>query len=47
MQTDAIAAVRARAMRALVPPPRLDLPDWIESTIRLPEGVSATPNSCD
>lgn len=39
----AIAPIRARAMRALLPPPRLALPEWIEATIRLPEGVSATP----
>ena len=43
MPDDAIADCRARAMRALIPPPRMNLPEWIEATIRLPEGVSATP----
>ncbi|MBC55479.1 MAG: terminase [Confluentimicrobium sp.] len=41
--SDALTATRRRAMRALTPPPRLSLPDWIEGTMRLPEGVSATP----
>jgi phage terminase large subunit GpA-like protein len=39
----AIADVRRRAMLSLLPPPRLSLPDWIESEVRLPAGVSATP----
>lgn len=30
-------------MRALIPPPKLSLPDWIEEHLRLPEGVSALP----
>jgi phage terminase large subunit GpA-like protein len=38
-----IEAVTAAALRALVPPPRLRLSDWIEAEIRLPEGVSAQP----
>ncbi|QEW18997.1 Bacteriophage tail assembly protein [Marinibacterium anthonyi] len=38
-----IDEIRASALRALVPPPRLRLSDWIESEIRLPEGVSAQP----
>ncbi len=41
--TDALATTRSRALAALKPPPRLSLPDWIESNMRLPEGVSATP----
>lgn len=40
---DTLALTRSRALAALRPPPRLSLPDWIESTMRLPEGVSATP----
>lgn len=35
--------VRIRALRALIPPPRLRLSDWIEAEIRLPDGVSAQP----
>lgn len=41
--TDTLKLTRRRAMAALTPPPRLSLPDWIETTMRLPEGVSATP----
>lgn len=41
--TDTLAAVRRRALRSLVPPPKIDLPDWLEETIRLPDTVSATP----
>ncbi len=37
------AEVLARARRALIPPPRLSLPEWIETEMRLPEGVAATP----
>jgi hypothetical protein len=36
-----LAAIRARALASLIPPPRIALSDWIESNIRLPEGVSA------
>jgi phage terminase large subunit GpA-like protein len=36
-----LADVRSRALRALIPPPRLQLSTWIEGNIRLPEGVSA------
>jgi hypothetical protein len=36
---------RARALAALIPPPRLRLSDWIETNIRLPEGVSALPGA--
>jgi phage terminase large subunit GpA-like protein len=38
-----ITEVRRAALRALIPPPRLPLSDWIESEMRLPEGVSALP----
>lgn len=38
-----IEAVKASALRALIPPPRLRLSDWIESNMTLPEGVSAQP----
>jgi phage terminase large subunit GpA-like protein len=41
--SSAVLAVRKRALLALVPPPRLSLSEWIESTVRLPEGVSALP----
>jgi hypothetical protein len=35
--------IRSSALRVLIPPPRLHLSEWIESNIRLPEGVSALP----
>lgn len=38
-----IDAIRAEAMRALIPPPRLRLSEWIEAHIVLPDGVSAQP----
>ncbi len=38
-----IDQITARALRALIPPPRLRLSDWIEANIYLPEGVSAQP----
>lgn len=38
-----IEAVRQRALRSLMPPPRLALSDWVESTVHLPETVSALP----
>ncbi|MFC4667127.1 phage terminase large subunit family protein [Seohaeicola nanhaiensis] len=41
--TDALAETRIRALKALTPPPRLALSDWIEAHMRLPEGVSAMP----
>lgn len=41
MQT--LELVRSNALRALLPPPRLSLPDWIEETVHLPETVSALP----
>lgn len=40
---DTLAQVRANALAALRPPPRMNLSDWIESEMRLPEGVSALP----
>src|SRR4029453_9789068 len=33
------------ALRSLIPPPRLQLSQWIESNIRLPESVSALPGA--
>lgn len=41
--TDALTITRRNALRALTPPPRLPLSDWIETHMRLPEGVSALP----
>ena len=38
-----LADVRRRALAALVPPPRLQLSEWIEREIVLPEGTSALP----
>jgi len=38
-----IESVRREALRALIPPPRLRLSEWIEGNISLPEGVSAQP----
>lgn len=38
-----IDQVASAARRALIPPPRLRLSDWIESHVILPEGVSAQP----
>uniref|UniRef100_A4WNS8 Phage terminase GpA n=1 Tax=Cereibacter sphaeroides (strain ATCC 17025 / ATH 2.4.3) TaxID=349102 RepID=A4WNS8_CERS5 len=35
--------ITARALRALIPPPRLRLSEWIEASICLPDGVSAQP----
>lgn len=43
MLTEALLETRRRALRALVPPPRLRLSEWIETHMRLPEGVSALP----
>ena len=39
----AIAESRARALRHLIPPPRLKLSDWIEANLVLPAGTSALP----
>lgn len=41
--TDTLAMTRRRALKALTPPPRLALSEWIETHMRLPEGVSALP----
>lgn len=41
--TESLASVRAVAMRALIPPPRRLMSEWIEQEIRLPQTVSATP----
>lgn len=38
-----LAEIRSRALRQLVPPPRLRLSEWIEANIFLPEGTSALP----
>jgi len=43
MLNDALAETRRRALRALIPPPRLPLSQWLETHMRLPEGVSALP----
>ncbi|WP_454619350.1 phage terminase large subunit family protein [Bradyrhizobium cenepequi] len=40
-----IAAIRRSALRSLIPPPRLQLSEWIEANIRLPESVSALPGA--
>ena len=40
-----LAAILARTLRTLIPPPRLHLSQWIEQNIRLPEGVSALPGA--
>lgn len=41
--TELLERVRRNALLALVPPPRLRLSEWIETHMRLPEGVSALP----
>lgn len=38
-----IETIRSEALRALLPPPRLRLSQWIEREIYLPDGVSAQP----
>lgn len=38
-----IEQITAKALRALIPPPRLRLSEWIEENVNLPEGVSAQP----
>ena len=38
-----IVTIRRNALRSLIPPPHLQLSEWIESNIRLPEGVSRLP----
>lgn len=39
----ALASIRARALMALLPPPKLRGSEWIEAHMRLPEGVSSMP----
>jgi phage terminase large subunit GpA-like protein len=39
----AIAAIRRKALRALIPSQRLKLSEWIETNIVLPAGISAMP----
>ena len=43
MRSDAMERVRAKALKALMPPPRLTLSDWIETNVWLPDGVSSVP----
>lgn len=43
MPLDRITEIRREAMQALRPPPKLQLSEWIEANVRLPEGVSAQP----
>lgn len=38
-----IDEIRRRALRSLIPPPKLDLAEWIEANLVLPAGVSALP----
>jgi phage terminase large subunit GpA-like protein len=38
-----IEDIRRRALRALLPPPRLRLSEWIERELVLPDGVSSLP----
>jgi phage terminase large subunit GpA-like protein len=38
-----LAEVRDRALKALIPPARLKLSEWVEQNIVLPSGVSALP----
>ena len=38
-----IEEIRRESLRALIPPPRLRLSDWIQTHVQLPEGVSAQP----
>lgn len=38
-----IETIAAKALRALIPPPRLRLSTWIEEYVVLPEGASAQP----
>lgn len=45
MVNEVLEAVRLRARRAIIPPPRLALSDWIEREIKLPSDVSSLPGS--
>jgi hypothetical protein len=38
-------SIRRNALRSLISPPRLQLSEWIETNIRLREGVSALPRA--
>ncbi|KPQ07467.1 MAG: Bacteriophage tail assembly protein [Rhodobacteraceae bacterium HLUCCA12] len=38
-----IEQIQRKALRALIPPPRLRLSDWIEAEVCLPDGVTAQP----
>ena len=38
-----LTAARNRALRALIPPPRLKLSTWVEQNVVLPQGVTALP----
>jgi phage terminase large subunit GpA-like protein len=40
-----IRATRAAALKALIPPPKIPLSEWMESHIKLPEGGSAQPGA--
>lgn len=40
---DSLALARSEALAALLPPPAIPLSEWIESSLRLPQGVSALP----
>ena len=40
---DSLALAQREALAALRPPPRLPLSEWIEASLRLPQGVSAQP----
>ncbi|MCC3245094.1 phage terminase large subunit family protein [Methylocystis sp. WRRC1] len=42
---DSLARVRREALSALMPPPAVTLAEWIESNVRLPQGVSAQPGA--
>ncbi|XWN29946.1 MAG: phage terminase large subunit family protein [Devosia sp.] len=43
MSPDLVEATAREALKALIPPPRLRMSEWIERSMVLPEGVSALP----
>ncbi|OCC06372.1 terminase [Labrys sp. WJW] len=43
MRSEALQRVRTAALRNLIPPPKIDLPTWVEENIRLPDSVAALP----
>lgn len=45
MVSEVLENVRLRARRAIIPPPRLALSEWIEREIKLPSDVSSLPGS--